>query len=272
MTGSIQLDRNGALARLTLYNPGKFNSLTRVMWRELRGHFEAFQTDDTLRCIVIQGNGDHFCSGGDIEEYPSFRFEEASLRDFHENDVWGGLNAMLQCDVPTIALIDGYCMGAGLEIASCSDLRLSSAAAKFGAPIGRLGFPMAPKEAALVTDAVGLNTARAMLLAAAVLDSSHMLACGFLHEVCPSALLASRGDSWVQSVTGLAPQAARRNKQTLRAYRQRGNASILAPDVVEMRGCEAVSIDGTAYSYAPSAEHREGIEAFLAKRKPNFES
>jgi enoyl-CoA hydratase/carnithine racemase len=272
MTGSIQLNRNGALARVTLHNPGKFNSLTRVMWRELRGHFEAFQTDETLRCVVVQGDDGNFCSGGDIEEYPSFRFEEASLRDFHENDVWGGLNAMLQCDVPIIALIDGYCMGAGLEIASCSDLRLSSAAAKFGAPIGRLGFPMAPKEATLVADAVGLANARAMLLAGAVLDSSHMLACGFLNEVCLSSLLTSRGDALVQSVRGLAPQAARKNKQTLRAYRQRNNASNPAFDVVAARDFEALASDDTTYSYAPSAEHREGIEAFLAKRKPNFGS
>jgi enoyl-CoA hydratase len=100
-----------------------------------------------------------------------------------------------------------------------------------------------------------------MLLAGAVLDSSHMLACGFLNEVCLSSLLTSRGDALVQSVRGLAPQAARKNKQTLRAYRQRNNAS----------NFEVVSGDDTAYSYAPSVEHREGIEAFLAKRKPNFE-
>ena len=78
---------------------------------------------------------------------------------------------MLDCDVPIIAQIDGNCMGAGVEIASCCDIRVASEAARFGAPIAKLGFPMAPREAALVMRAVGELTAREMLLSAGVLDA-----------------------------------------------------------------------------------------------------
>jgi enoyl-CoA hydratase len=70
-----------------------------------------------------------------------------ALRAFHEDDVWGGLQAMLDCDVPIVAQIEGNCMGAGVEIASCCDIRIAGATAKFGAPIAKLGFPMAPREA-----------------------------------------------------------------------------------------------------------------------------
>ena len=270
MSGHIQFHKEGTLARVTLDNPGKFNSLTRAMWRELRRQFEVIQADETLRCVVVQGRGGHFCSGGDIEEYPSFRFEEASLRDFHENDVWGGLSAMLQCDVPVIALIDGYCMGAGLEIASCCDLRVASTAAKFGAPIGRLGFPMAPKEAALVADAVGAGTARAMLLAGVIHDARQLLSCGFLNEICTEAALAERGQSLVDSVSALAPKAARRNKQTLRAhYKHRSSSGRGTEAAPASAQAEPEHVDAT-YRYASDAEHREGVAAFLAKRKPNF--
>src|SRR5690606_4711036 len=118
---------------------------------------------------------------------PDFRFDEASLRDFHEREVWGGLSALLAIDCPVIAQIEGHCMGAGMEIASACDIRVASATARFGAPIARLGFPMAPREAELVAREAGLATAREMLLQAAVLDADTLRARGFLHAVVPDA-------------------------------------------------------------------------------------
>lgn len=87
MNGTIQSERQGYLARVTLSHPGRFNAMTRAMWRQLRSVFENFQRDHTLRCVLIRGEGGHFCAGGDISEYPDFRFTEPGLRDFHENDV-----------------------------------------------------------------------------------------------------------------------------------------------------------------------------------------
>ena len=152
---SLDVGFHGSVATVTLSHPGKLNAMSRSMWQQLRQVFEAIQQDASIRCVLIHGEEGHFCAGGDISEYASFRFEEASLRDFHESDVWGGLQAMLDCDVPIVARIQGTCMGAGLEIASCCDLRVATPSARFGAPIAKLGFPMAPREAALVCGAVG---------------------------------------------------------------------------------------------------------------------
>ncbi|MES2052363.1 MAG: enoyl-CoA hydratase/isomerase family protein, partial [Pseudomonadota bacterium] len=181
MTATVSLDISGALARVTLSHTGKFNAMSRAMWVELRSVFLSIQNDPAIRCVLIKGEGGHFCAGGDISEYAGFRFAEASLRDFHENDVWGGLQAMLDCDVPVVAQIEGNCMGAGLEISSCCDIRMAAESARFGAPIAKLGFPMAPREAALVLRAVGELTAREMLLSAAVLDAAEMKQRGFLN-------------------------------------------------------------------------------------------
>src|SRR3989338_3128190 len=115
MSGVIRSGREGALALLTLSHPAKFNAMSRAMWRELRRVFGEIQRDASVRCVVLQGEQGHFCAGGDIAEYPDFRFTEAGLRDFHDNDVWGGLQAMLDCDVPIVARIEGNCMGAGIE-------------------------------------------------------------------------------------------------------------------------------------------------------------
>ncbi len=124
MSGQVQWTAQAGIAQVTLRHPGKFNAMSRAMWRELKTVFEALRQRTDIRCVVVSGHGGHFCAGGDIAEYPAFRFDEAGLRDFHEIDVWGGLDAMLRCDIPIVAQIDGHCMGAGVEIASCCDIRV----------------------------------------------------------------------------------------------------------------------------------------------------
>lgn len=266
MSGSIQFEKMAGVGQVTICHASRFNAMSRAMWRELRKVFDSVQSSADLRCVVIAGDGGNFCSGGDISEYTDFRFHESSLRDFHENDVWGGLQAMLNCDVPILARIEGNCMGAGVEIASCCDIRLASDTAKFGAPIAKLGFPMAPREAELVAREAGLVTARRMLLEAAIFSATDMKATGFLSQVLAPGNLATETQATASRIAALAPQAARLNKQTLRAIIGSTppiDSSALATDLT-------ANHVANAYAYADSAEHREGIQAFLQKRKPAF--
>jgi enoyl-CoA hydratase/carnithine racemase len=258
MAGAVLLEVKGSLAFVTLSHPGKFNAMSRAMWRELRAAFERIQQAADLRCVLLRGEGGHFSAGGDISEYAGFRFEEAALRDFHERDVWGGLQAMLDCDVPMVAQIEGNCMGAGLEIASCCDIRIAGDSAKFGAPIAKLGFPMAPREAALVMRAAGELTAREMLLSAAVLDAGEMKRRGFLNQVVPAQEASAMAMACVDRCAALAPGAARQNKQALRTLAQAGSTQA------------AADLTASAYRYAASPEHREGVTAFNEKRQPRF--
>jgi enoyl-CoA hydratase/carnithine racemase len=258
MSSHIRFERQGVLALVTLSHPGRFNAMTRGMWRELRQAFTDIQADTALRCVLLRGEGGHFCAGGDISEYPDFRFSEAGLRDFHENDVWGGLQAVLECDVPVVAQIEGNCMGAGVEIACCCDIRIAAESARFGAPIARLGFPMAPREAALVLREAGALTAREMLLEAGVLGAAQMQARGFLTRVVPDAQAGAEAAAAADRILRLAPQAARLNKQALRALQPAADAGAVSALLAQ------------AYAFADSAEHREGISAFLAKRAADF--
>lgn len=257
---SADMDRvtlliEGAIAHVGLSNPGKFNAMSRSMWRELKVVFQDLNQRADLRCAIVAGGGGHFCAGGDIAEYPSFRFDEAALREFHESEVWGGLQAVLDCPVPVIAQIEGNCMGAGVEIASCCDLRVAGIGARFGAPIARLGFPMAPREAQLVIREAGAAVARAMLLEAAFFDAEQMLKQGFLNAVVADADVQIDANKRAARVALLAPHAARLNKQTIRSLMAHGASEPLLRD---------------AYAYADSGEHREGITAFLGKRPPAF--
>lgn len=259
MAGQVRLARLGPVARVTLSHPGKLDAMSRAMWRELRDAFLAIQADRELRCAVIQGENGGFCAGGDIAEYPEFRFHPETLRRFHEEDVWGGLAAILACEVPVVAQIDGACMGAGLEIACCCDIRIAGAGARFGAPIARLGFPMAPRELQLVAAVAGEATLREMLLEAVQLDAREMKSRGFLQRVVPNEQLAIEVQATTERIAQLAPQAARMNKRMLRRLAGAPPDAPPPPDVLER-----------AYDYATSAEHREGIAAFLAKRPPRF--
>ena len=271
MAGQIHLSTGAdqGLVRVTLEHQGKFNAMSRAMWLQLKTVFEAIQRDTSARCVVVRGQGGHFCSGGDISEYPDFRFDASQLAHFHEQEVWGGLNAMLQCDVPIVAQIEGNCMGAGLEIASCCDIRLAAIDAKFGAPIARLGFPMAPKEAALVGAVVGNTTTRAMLLGAEVFAAAHMHACGFLIRTLGKAELSEAVADTAQRIATLAPQAARMNKQTFRQLSALDPVSA-AQAAINNRAIHTQAAQTSAYAYADTEEHREGISAFLEKRSPHF--
>ncbi|MCB1978456.1 MAG: enoyl-CoA hydratase/isomerase family protein [Burkholderiaceae bacterium] len=264
--GHIRLEPLDAIAGgrcVVIHNPGRLNAMSRAMWRDLKTVFEQINADASARCVLVQGEGVAFCAGGDISEYPAFRFDDAALRDFHETEVWGALAAMQACDVPVVAGICGACMGAGVEIASCCDIRIASASARFGAPIARLGFPMAPREAQLVAGAVGETVARQMLLEAAVFSALQMQSCGFVSRVVADGNLAAEALASASRIVALAPQAARLNKQTLRALKSPSTLAGYAQAAME-------SIVEKAYQYADSPEHREGIEAFLAKRAPHF--
>lgn len=257
--GQVRLAALGPVARVTLSHPGKLDAMSRAMWHELRETFLAIHENSGFRCVVIAGENGAFCAGGDIAEYPSFRFDAVALERFHEEEVWGGLSAMLGCEVPIVAEIQGACMGAGLEIACCCDIRIAGTSARFGAPIARLGFPMAPREAQLVAAVAGEATLREMLLEAVQLDAKEMKARGFLQRVVANGDAAAEAEATALRIAALAPQAARMNKRILRRVAGRAPGGPLPADFVVR-----------AYDYASSAEHREGIAAFLEKRTPRF--
>lgn len=238
--------------------------MTRAMWRQLPALLRSLP--DRTRCLLVRGEGEHFCSGGDISEYPSFRFDAQTLRAFHEDEVAPALDALSALDIPLVAMIAGHCMGGGLEIAACADLRIASESATFGAPIAKLGMPMAQRELAVVLRSAGETTVREMLLEARVFSASEMKTRGFLARLAPDDLLAQEVLQTAQRIAALSPQAARINKQSLRRLFDQNhglahiNTAIFAID----------SIVNDPYVYANSAEHQEGITAFLHKRTPQF--
>jgi enoyl-CoA hydratase/carnithine racemase len=197
-----------------------------------------------------------FASGGDIAEFAEFRFERERLHDFHEHTVAPALQSLLDCDIPLIAQIEGACIGGGLEIAACCDIRVCAESSRFGAPIAKLGFPMAPGELEIVSRVIAAPVLREMLLEARLLDAAAALRAGVVHEVLPDGAVADGVQRRAERLAELSPQAARLNKRTLRMV---ASGPIAAADRREL------------YAYADSPEHREGVAAFLEKRPPRFQ-
>ena len=259
MAGHILLEPLGELARVTLANPDKLNAIDVAMWRELRAAFErlrALPAADAPHAVIVCGAGDQFASGGDIAEFAGFRFDEARLADFHENVVAPALHAVLDCDIPTFAEIAGACIGGGLEIAACCDIRVCGASSRFGAPIAKLGFPMAPGELQALARVVAAPVLREMLLEARLLDADAALRHGIVHEVVADDQLEAVVQKRAERLAELSPQAARLNKRTLRQIAAGG------PTEAERRA---------HFAYADSAQHREGVTAFIEKRPPRFQ-
>lgn len=258
MAGSVTLSAADAqgIRRLTLSNPGKLNALDVQMWRQLRDAAQALQQDAHTRAVIVCGEGGTFVAGGDIEEFPQFRFDAATLAHFHEDIVAPALWALADCDVPLIAQIDGACVGGGLEIAACCDLRLCGASSRFGVPIAKLGFPMAPAEIEIVARVVGATMLRELLLEARVLNATEALSKGLVTRVMADAEVAAEALRSAQHIAALSPQALRLNKRALRRFAH-GEPSSRADREPH-------------FAYAPSAEHREGLAAFNEKRPARF--
>jgi enoyl-CoA hydratase len=260
MTGSVTFHAaaDDGVARVVLAHPGKLNAIDIAMWRELRALFETLQAlppAEAPRAIVVSGADGQFASGGDIVEFANFRFDEAQLHEFHERIVAPALHAMLNCDIPLFAQIDGACIGGGFEIAACCDIRICGTASRFGAPIAKLGFPMAPGELELLVPLAGAAAMRELLLEARLLDAPRALQLGLVHAVVGDAEVQAQTRQRALGAASLPVQAARINKRTLRQIAAGG------PSAEERRA---------HFSYADSAEHREGVMAFIEKRPPRF--
>jgi enoyl-CoA hydratase len=259
MSGSVRFSPPdaSAIARLTLSNPGKLNALSVAMWRELRMHVAKLNAHpEHVRVVIVQGEGGQFASGGDIEEFPQFRFDATTLARFHEEDVRPALQALLDCDLPLVAQIDGACIGGGLEVAACCDIRIAGSSARFGVPIAKLGFPLAPAELEIVAAAVGPTVLRELLIEARVLNAQEAFARGLVSRVVADADVAAETRAAAERIAALSPQALRLNKRALRQFTHAARSSHAerAPH----------------YAYAASDEHREGLAAFNEKRKPRF--
>lgn len=256
VAGRVLLEREGDLARVTLSHPGRLNAITVGMWQALRDVFTRIAQDDAVRCVIVSGEGGNFAAGADIREFPAQRGDMAGVQHYHREVLAPALQAVASCPHPVVAQIEGVCVGGGLEIASQCDLRIAGESARFGVPINRLGFPMAPDEMSGLVALVGRAATLAILLEGRVFGAEEARELGLLTRIVPDDQVAAAARRSAERIAAGAPLAARINK---RLSRRLAAGGALTEDEYQ-----------DYFSYADSRDHKEGVRAFLAGQDPTF--
>jgi enoyl-CoA hydratase/carnithine racemase len=251
----ILCEREGCIALVTLFNPGKLNALDAAMWRRLGAVFRELDADAALRCVIVRGEGAAFAAGGDLAEMREIRTNIEGALAYHQQ-VGRALDAIAVCRHPVVAQIVGPCVGGGLEIACACDLRIAGTSAKFGAPIARLGFSMYPGELAGLLRLAGPAVVKEILLEGRLLTATEAYEKGLLTRIVADAEVETEARAAAERIAAGAPLVARWHKQWIARLQTGG-----PPTPQELRA---------SFAFLESADYREGMAAFFEKRLPHF--
>ncbi len=257
MSAVIEVSREGMVATVMLNRPDRMNALNLPIWHGLAEAFTTLNADDSLRCVVLRGAGEQaFAPGADITEFDSLRADAAQAKAY-DAVMRRALALVAACPHPTLAQIYGPCVGGGLELAAQCDLRLSAASGRFGVPVGKISVVMGQPEIAGILRLVGPARALEILLEARVFGAAEALAMGLVHRVVPDEALAGEVAATVGRITANAPLVNRWHKQFVRRLQE---DAPLGPEELDQ-----------AYDFLSTADYREGMAAFAAKRRPDFQ-
>jgi len=253
----IEVDIDDAgIAVVTLNRPAKRNAVSLAMWRELGRLFRKFAAQAEIRVVILTGAGGHFSAGADIAEFDTLR-HDAAAGAAYERDADGAGAALQALPQPTIAAIDGFCVGGGVALAMACDFRVASRDAKFGIPAARLGIVYGVLDCRNLANLVGIAAAKRILFAGERFDAAEAERIGLVDRLADGASLAAARD-FARPMAANAPLAIGGMKLILNALAEAG---------VERRGAE---IDAAIARSMDSIDYREGSRAFLEKRAPRF--
>jgi enoyl-CoA hydratase/carnithine racemase len=205
----------GTVGYLTLDNQAKLNTLNRALMTEFIGKVERLAARDDLRALVLAGAGDKaFIGGASIPEMAALDHDSAEgfITLVHRT-----CDALRKLPVPVIARLDGYALGAGLEVAVSCDLRVASARAKFGMPEVKVGIPSVI-EAALLPQLIGFGRARELLMLGEIIDADTALRWGLVERVVAHDALDREIETMVAAILVAGPQAIRQQKALMQAW------------------------------------------------------
>jgi enoyl-CoA hydratase/carnithine racemase len=250
----LLFETDGPLAFVTFNRPQARNAMTWAMYDGLVQACERVDADPDVRVMILRGAGQAFVAGTDIAQFKDFR-TPADAVDYERrlDRVMDRLEAVSR---PTIAAIEGPAVGGGAAIALACDFRYCATGSRIGVPIARtLGNCLSIANCARLVDLVGPALTKDLLLRARLVDAEEALAAGLVNEVVAAERLHERVREVALEIAGHAPITLRVTKEAIRRL------------LAERRAPDADDLVIQAYT---SEDFREGVEAFLAKRKPVF--
>lgn len=258
MAGRMVAEKDGAIGWMIFDHLERRNAVTQGMWLQIGEILEDFSKDEAIRVVVLKGAGDRaFVSGADISQFGQQRRNAAEVAA--SNRLTDAARQALETfSKPTIAMIQGYCLGGGLAIALMCDLRFASEDSTFGIPAARLGVGYGAQSVGLLQAIVGPAYTREILFTGRRFNGDEALRMGLLNRLLPSAELAPYVQDYAAMISANAPLTMRAAKlassELLKAETERDLS-------VVQRAVEACF---------DSADYQEGRTAFMEKRPPAF--
>ena len=255
---SLLVEKRGAVGWLIFNQPAKKNAINGAMWRGIPPAMAEFDRDAAVRCIVFRGAGNEaFAAGADISEFESARSDRGAISEY-DDLLDRVLHSIQDSPKPSLAMIYGFCLGGGLEIALACDLRYCGASAQFGIPAAKLGLAYNIEGHKRLLETVGHAYAREIMFLGRRYDAFEASAMGLVHRVVPDGELERFVDEAVETLCRNAPLAIANTKTVLEEY-------------VKATGTpDAARIRAAIERCAKSEDYVEGRRAFMEKRKPRF--
>lgn len=243
---------------ITFNNPEKHNAVSIGMWDALEKILAEFRSSKEIRVIVLNGaGGKSFVSGADISKFDKERSSKEAVLSYNKRTqkVYELLETFPK---PTIAMIDGYCIGGGLNLAVCCDIRICSEKSKFAMPAAKLslGYPFSSIKR--LFDVMGPGMAKHFMFTAEKISASEALACGLVQKLVSAENIETYVRDYALTISHNAPL-------TIKAMKQIGIEILKNPDERDLLLCEQL-----ASACFDSEDYKEGRKAFMEKRKPNF--
>ena len=249
--------KDGSIAWITIDNSARMNAMTAAMWQALPGLVTRAGLDEEVRVIVVRGAGDKaFCAGADISEFESARTAENAASYDALNEA--AFQALTRCPKPVIAMIHGFCMGGGLAIALCCDMRFADAASQFAVPAAKLGIGYNARWVRPILAAIPPACAKELLFTGRRYRADEAAAIGLVSRVVPASELEATVRALAEEIAANAPLTVAAAKLVIDEVTRHPEA----PDMA--------SLDAAVDACFKSEDYIEGRRAFVEKRKPVF--
>ena len=256
--GKILQSVTDGVGVITFNNPEKRNAMSLDMWQGLGHALVELRDDPEVRVVVLVGAGDKaFVSGADISQFEKTRHNAAASEEYSKRSA---AERALLADYPkpTIACIRGFCLGGGMQVAMLADIRIAAENSQFGIPAARLGIAYGYDGLKNLVSPVGPSWARLLMYTGMRIDSTEAVRIGLVDRVVPDTELWSATMDIARTISGNAPLAVQAAKITI--------AQVLKdPDKRDMDAIKAIGL-----ACMDSEDYREGRQAFMEKRKPQF--